>query len=223
MNSEELKQKRNRILSLQTEIEELKRKQEELCQLESEYYHEYYDTKREDFAHLTDIPRHPDKSVQTLWKDSMLNVDTVGKIICQLLKRYEKTDFISKRLDKIEKCDDIFNSTLYYPVLVIGNPSKVDQIDRNSSNIIIDFSANSLKEYPTKNPIVHEKYPFGNNHKYSNYNHLLGYFNGLSFDHKGHDYIEELIYSLAYYQREHSLKTMSPSDTWNVYRKIYKK
>ena len=30
MNSEELKQKRNKILTLQTEVEELKRKQEEL-------------------------------------------------------------------------------------------------------------------------------------------------------------------------------------------------
>ena len=35
--------------------------------------------------------------------------------------------------------------------------------------------------------------------------------------------IRELIYSLAYYQKEHDIKFMSPQETRNVYRRIFKK
>ena len=82
-------------------------------------------------------------------------------------------------------------------------------------------------EYPTNNPIIAEKLSgsFRDIKKYSNYSHLVDYHDGLSFETKIYtDFIQELIYSLAYYQKKHDIKMMSPNDTWNVYRKkIYKK
>ena len=64
---------------------------------------------------------------------------------------------------------------------------------------------------------------YGDYYKASNYNHLVGYYDELDFKYHNREYIKELIYSLAYYQKQHNINQMTPSDTWNVYRKIYYK
>lgn len=225
-----LNDKKKKIL-LEKEVKQLEKKQEELSKLKLEYYNEYFNIKREDFALLTDIPSNPnDKDYKNdkhvLYQHSVLNVDTVGKIICQLIKRYDHRDVISKRLILRTRGNNAFGTyPVEIPKLVIGQKDEVEDLYKNEHNIIINYNEYmNLNEYPTNNPVKWCTSSVGNHYKKSNYNHLIDYYDGLSFNYPGNlEYIKELIFSLAYYQREHDIKYMMPEDTWNVYKKIYKK
>ena len=229
MSIDSLREMKNKIILLEEDIKELKKKQELLASLQQDYYNRYFNTQREDFSLLSDIPNNPTHKIHILWDYSVLNVDTIGKIICNYLRKYgdnEVKNYICKRLFKTEISDDIFHSRISYPTLVIGDPEHIYEMDENKNNIVIDYNMLSLIEYPTNNPIIAEKLSgsFRDIKRYSNYSHLVGYVDGLSFETKIYfDFIQELIYSLAYYQKKHDIKMMSANDTWNVYRKIYKK
>ena len=226
MNIESLAEKKKEIRQLEKEIKALKKKRERLERLEVEYYHEYFDTPRDEFALLTDIPSNQTNKKQVLYDYSVLNIDTIGKIICKLIKKYENKDYVSRRLIRYEQWQNAFE--LYpveLPILVIGQEDEVKKLDKNKENIIISYDDHKLlTEYPTKTPVTWKTSRYGGYYDRSNYGNLLNYFDGLSFEHPtNQDYIDELIYSLAYYQRENGIIQMNPRDTWNVYRKIYKK
>lgn len=231
MINESLNKKKKGILLIEKEIKQLEQKKKQLQKLKLDYYHEYFDTKRDDFTLLTDIPSNPnsknyvtDKHV--LYDYSALNVDTIGKIICELIKKYENEDVVSKRLIEYAWWENKFGDYLVeLPRLVIGKKDSVEKLDKDSQNIIIEYSDYCyLKDYPTKNPVTWKTSEYGGYYKRSNYKHLVGYYDGLDFNYPNNqEYIRELIYSLAYYQKEHDIKFMSPQETWNVYRKIYKK
>ena len=219
---------------IKKEIEALEKKKKQLRNLELEYYRNFYDSSyridyrgRElDYVLLQDCPHNPTNRKHILYDYSVFNVDTIGKIICQLLKT-EGINFISERLYETEISDNIFHDRLYYPVLVIGKKDEVYELSSNESNIIIRFDYNAtLDKYPTKNPVIWNLPSQNGPLKKSNYSHLINYKDGLSFDCpiKQEDIlIRQLIYSLSYYQKQHNIKQMTPSDTWDVYRKIYYK
>ena len=109
------------------------------------------------------------------------------------------------------------------PILVIGKEDEVKHSYENENNIIICYDDYySLEEYPTSNPVVLNSSKFESPVERSNYSLLVGFRDGLTFDYHNREYVRELIYSLAYYQKVHNIKQMTPSDTWNVYRKIYR-
>ena len=220
MSNESL-DKKNEILLIKEEIKKLEKKKRQLRKLEFDYYKEYFNTDREDYALLTDIPDNPTNKYHILYDYSALNVDTIGKIICELFKKYENKKIVSKRLVKTEISDNIFHDFHRYPILVIGSSENIHELDHNEDNIVIEYDHVSLDEYPSNHPVYEYKddYQF----KWSNYNKLIGYYEDLKFDYNKHEFIEELIYSLAYYQKVHDIKFMSPQETWNVYRKIFKK
>ena len=59
-----------------------------LKKLELEYYYLYFDIlNRSKFSLLTDIPENPTNRKHVLYEYSVLNIDTIGKIICKLLKK----------------------------------------------------------------------------------------------------------------------------------------
>ena len=189
-----------------------------------EYYNDYFNLKREKYAHLVDIPSNPTSNKHVLSDYSLLNVDEVGRIICELFKRYEHKDVIAKRNHEFELWENKFDRyTVELPTLVIGTPEDVKEGNKNNNNIIIDYSLfYDIKTYPTDNPVAWDTKCYGKPYEMSNYNELIGYQNDLSFDYKNYEFIKELIFSLAYYQRENNIKQMNTEDTWNVYKKIYK-
>lgn len=226
MDSISLNDKKNKILLLEKEIKQLEQKKIQLEALKSEYFHEYFENEREDFALLTDIPPILNTcSDHILWNYSVLNVDTVGKIICKLIKKYDNEDFISKRMVKYEWWDNTFRDYVAeIPILVIGREDEIEYQNKRDRNIIIEYDMYAyLNKYPTNNPVTWKTSDSYDYYERSNYKHLIGYYDGLNFEYHNREYIKELIYSLAYYQKQHDIKQMTPTDTWNVYRKIYRK
>ena len=180
---------------------------------------------RENYALLTDIPENPLITKHFLRDYSILNVDEVGKMICELFKEYENKDFISKRLYIYDRWKDVFGH--YYkvgtPILVIDTPDDIKKYDKDRQ-LIIKFERNmSLKKYITDEPVAWDISEHHNPYNWANYAHLIDRYEGLSFDHKGYEFIKELVYSLAYYQKVHSIEYMNAKETEEVFRKIYKK
>lgn len=220
-----LNDKKNKILLIEEEIKALEAKKKKLKKLKTEYYNEYFKTKREDYALLTDIPDNPMEKKNLLTDYSVLNIDEIGKIICDLFKCYENKDLLSKRLYYYDRWENAFG---YYPakipIQVIGKPENIDKYFYNEENIIINYEKlRDLKKYPTDLPVEWQIHEYGLPVEGSNYDYFIMTDGDLKFDYKNREFIKELIYSLAYYQKEHNLKMMSASDTQKVYKKIYKK
>ena len=216
-----LLEKRNKISELNNNIEklntELTSKINELETLKRELYNDYYSIKREEYSLLKDLPIKPNsRERHFLYDYSILNIDEVGKIICNLFDIYENKDMICYRGNNYGyiRSENVFHHELI-PTLMIKNKNKKD-----SDNIVIEYNKNLLLcDYPTNNPVYWNK-----NFVSSNYNYLIGEFaNVLSFDNKNYEFITELIYSLAYYQKQHDIKYMSEEETRKVYKRIYKK
>ena len=102
--------------------------------------------------------------------------------------------------------------------MVIG---KEGENVENANNIIIKYNnLASLRKYPTNDPVAW----ISNSNSFaiqkSNYDNLISYYDGLTFDYNNLSYIRDLIFSLSYYQKQHNIEQMSSSETWNVYQKI---
>lgn len=224
MNIEELEEKKNKIKDLEKEISDARSKQKQLIELKKSYFDDYMSFPREDYTLLTDIPENIDREKRNpLFDYSNLNIDTVGKLICKLFDMYEGKEIVAKRKTKYEICENAFG--FYYeewPVLVIGDKKSIDK--ERKKNIIIPFSPyNRVDDYPTDKPVF---YILGSNREgkvASNYAKLLYMSDGIIFDDKNHPFIKELIYSLAYYQKMHSIPFMDSDTTKDVFKKIYKK
>ena len=226
MTKEELEKSKKRILTLEKEIENLSIKREELDQLREQYFEDYFRVDRGECALLTDIPKNPTRiTTNPLCPYSTLNVDEIGKLICKLAHRYDGEELVSKRVDFLEKCENAFGPYYEeYPVLVVGKKEEVEDINRNENNIVIEFNPfYAVKDYPTDKPVCYIGHSNGDNKVRSNYNKLIGYYDGLTFDNKGRSYIEDLIYSLAYYQSRRGIMSMSAEETKDVYKRIFKK
>ena len=225
MGNDALIAKKNKITLLENEIKMLNDKEKELNELRKEYYIEYFNTDRDDYTLLTDIPDIVLNEKHVLFDHSALNVDEIGKLICELFYEYEHRKMISMRSYRYATFIGRFDRYAEtYPILVIGDEKHVIENEKNDDNIIIGFDCCSeLSRYPTDEPVIFNTFYYTFSGKKSNYNHLVGYRGGLSFDYKNYEFIKELIYSLAYYQKQHDISYMSPSDTRDVYRKIYKK
>ena len=66
--------------------------------LEKELYDEYFNYEREMYTLLKDIPNKPKKSTRNiLYYYSLLNVDEVGNMICDLFDIYENKKVICKK------------------------------------------------------------------------------------------------------------------------------
>ncbi len=231
----DLIEQRKEIILLEDEIKGLEEKKKQLERLRLEYYRDYFSTKRDDYSLLTDIPINPIHEMHVLFEYSYLNVDTIGKIICELMKRYDGINCISKRNVRCERWENKFDYyTVELPRLLIGKPEDIEKESHivlyqenkeveNDNIMVIKFSDVSLKDYPTDNPTKWITSSCGDIREKSNYSPMIGYTDGLTFDHHNLEYIKELIYSLAYYQREHSKKLMTPQETVDVYKKIFKK
>ncbi len=220
-----LMDKRNDIITLEEEIKELNRKKIALKKLKEEYYNEYFTADREDYALLTDIPNVSLNEKHVLYDYSVLNVDEIGRLICMLFEKYDKEDCVAKRIIEYDWWENKFGDYLVeLPRLVIGKEDEVEYLDKKKKNIIISYNNHAyLDKYPTNNPVTWKTSKYGDHYKASNYNHLVGYRGELSFDYKQHEFIKELVYSLAYYQKQHDIPYMGANDTYEVFKKIYKK
>ena len=223
MENIELSEKRKRIILLEDEIKSLEEKKKQLTRLQQEYYNDYFKVKRDDFSLLHDLPINSTNEKHALFDYSHFDVDTIGKIICELMKRYSDKTCVSKRIVHTDRWENKFEYyPVHYPKLIIGKPDEVND-EENENNIIIDYDMYAdLKDYPTSNPIECMTSSYEVIKKRSNYNSLIAYNDGLSFNYHNLEYIKELIYSLAYYQREHNKKYMSSQETVKVYKKIYR-
>lgn len=221
MNNDVLEEKKKKILLMEEEINALNEKKKKLKQLKIDYYIEYFNTKRDEYALLTDIPSNPTNEPHILHDYSGLNIDLIGRMICELFKKYENKDLVCERRFKTEIWDNAFHGfTINIPLLVIGMSNEIYELKSNENNIIIEYDEHTrFDEYPTDNPVAWSLY---SSFERSNYCKLIDKIGNLSFDYKNYEFIKELIYSLAYYQKEHDIKWMNEQDTFNVYKKIYK-
>ena len=91
-----LKMRSDRIKTLRDEVSLLEEKKNELKELEANYYKDYFSVPREDYAHLTDLPTFETQN-HVLRYYSRLNIEEVGKMICELLKKYENQRYVTER------------------------------------------------------------------------------------------------------------------------------
>lgn len=230
---------KKRIDELKMEINELENKKIELLELEKKYYCDYYSIERDDYALLKEIPDNPfkieDKS-QVLYRYSLLNIDTIGNLICKLFHIYEKRNYLCMRNYVNEEYERrFFDKAVSQPILAIGESDVINKyrnkyVDNefidDDKNIIIEYSKYyPASEYQTDNPVTYREGDIFSSDEIiiSNYNFLLGFYNGLKFDYKGFEFIKELIYSLAYYQKKHDIEQLTDKETVEVFKKIYKK
>ncbi len=217
----DLHEKRERIQKLKKEISILRAKEVEVAKLEEELYNDYFNLEREEYAHLTQIPHTFSINREPMGPYSILNVDLVGKMIAILFKDYENKKMTVMRDSVLEKeQDDDDEYPFWNHFLIIKNA-----LENNENDIIkIEYSHYmSLCEYPTNDPITWIIFPRGREIEASNYNKLIYLTGNLTFDNKNREFIEELVYSLSYYQKKHGIEYMDATKTWDVFKKIYKK
>ena len=217
----DLQEKKDRILKIKDEIALLRAKEVELKKLEEEYYNDYFNLEREEYAHLTQIPHTCSINREPMRPYSILNVDLIGKMIATLFKDYENKRMIVMRNYVHEKWqNDNGEYPVMYPILIIKNT-----LGNDSNDVIkIDYNSNMYPcEYPTDNPTTWRISPTGYEFEASNYSNLIFLTGNLTFDNKNREFIEELVYSMAYYQKQHGITYMNADKTWEVFKKIYKK
>ena len=230
MTEEDLIKTKNKIDLLEEEIKDLEQKKQLLEDIKREYYYDYFDFERENYSLLKNIPENIQKEEHVLRKYSLMDVDAIGKLICKISKLYGIKDLNYKRDYYTETNENKFE--VYreeYPILVIGPKNKVNEkhfnkklFEKDKDIIIIDYNMHiEENDLLMDNPV---KWVVGSNHniKYkTNYNRLVNYFDGLRFDYKNKEFIKELIYSIAYYQRENDIHYMNSNELENVVNKIY--
>ena len=119
MENIELSEKRKRIILLEDEIKSLEEKKKQLTSLQQEYYSDYFKVKRDDFSLLHDLPINPTNEKHALFDYSYFDVDTIGKIICELMKRYSDKTCISKRIVHNGRWENKFDYyDVRYPILI---------------------------------------------------------------------------------------------------------
>ena len=226
MSIETLEKTKTQITTLEDELKLLRKKQKELRSLREKYYADYFDTHREEYARLTDIPKNPFSysKPHVLYEYSALNVDSVGRMIRELIKKYENKDYVAKRLTLHSSSENAFGRyPIQVPIFVVGPEKEFHRFEDGSHNIVINYDwSEPMKEFPTNNPVTWDIHEYSDPFLGTNYNHLIDYHDGLSFNYKYKGYIEELIFSLAYYQKEHDIKQMTLTETRKVYQKIFR-
>ena len=230
MDKESLENMKSEILLLGEEVRKLGRARKKLNELRVIYYNEYFNVEREPNAWLTDIPKNVSWVLNPLHFSSMLNVDEVAKMICVLFKDKENKKMVFNRL---------YYDTLYdfkkkqkgmqheiKPRMVIEDAAASGK-NKNKTQIILSYNMTSFKDNPTDKPVTFSYWiddELISEDIYSNYNYLIDSIGGLNVvGWKKYPFIEELIYSLAYYQKVNNLEYMDSKDLWNAFEKIYKK
>ena len=220
-----LNEKNQKIFELKNKVEYLEKKRNailrEINKMEEEYYYEYFDNANTE-KWLTNIP---DYQGDILNKYSVLNVDEVARIICDLFKKENDQNYNIKRIAGGEynysycligserrmnhrrlkegiNCDKIYINNRLFRILSNANDSILIGYDK--------CKIYKLCDYPTTEPIDSK----------SNYNNLL-YDNELKFNYKNYEFIKELIFSLANYQRVNDIKYMTAEETNEAYKKLY--
>ena len=223
MSLESIKEKKERVIALQSKVDELRKFEEDLEQAQIDYYQDYFDTRRENFARLTDIPDKPNGVSHGLYDYGFLCVDTIGKITRDLIRRYERKDVVAKRTIRYIPSEELGEYLTEEPYFIVGEPKNIILGESCEENIIINYSENAqLYAHPTNYPVYFDDY--GVMMPRSNYNYMFGDYDGLAFDAKGREYVKEIVYSIAYYQKQHNIRQLGQRDTWNVYERIiYKK
>ena len=236
--------KKDEIIEFNTEIRIAEKRIEEwkkkLADMKKEYYEDYFSTDWGEYALLTDLPDEDmilsSDEIHKLYEYSILNVDEIGKIICEMCALREGCEYHSARA---KYYPDVMTSFQYYldgnvyqkylkhcePILAIGEDIKKVYYgdDLNLRDIIyIEFcSGEHFSNLPMDNPVIRSN--FGRSMQYSNYRPLLEKNGSLAIsNYVLYDFIKPLIYSLAYYQRQHNITTMSADQTRDVYKRIYK-
>ena len=222
--NESLNEKQKKILLLEEEIKGLEKKKKQLEKLKYSYYSEYFN-QSDNTLPLTNIPSNPTTEKHILYNYSLLNVDEVGKMICTLFKRYENKNVVAKRLQEYDRWENYFGRyPVHLPILVIGNPDEIHYQKENSNNIVIDYAHYAdLKKYPTDKPVTWDLNYSSGPFERSNYKIFIDSSGDLAFDYHDYEFIKELIYSLAYYQKTRDITWMDAKDTRAAFRKIYKK
>ena len=201
-----------------------------LQDLKRNYFYTYFGVKREPNAWLTNIPNPKDYiSVMPFWHPlytySFLNVEAVASMICLLFKDYENKEMVSKRIIKEEihyenrsKINPKISYCDYTPEVIIGEVKNIYD-DHNKDNIVIrNGDRHTCLEKPYEGDYSQL---FLNEKPY--YWYMLGFSGELSFNDKGHQFIRELIYSLAYYQMVNDKHLTSSKETMKAFEKIYAK
>ena len=260
----DLNEQRKKIEAIRDEIKPLEEKKKQLTNLEAKYYDDYFSVDREDYAHLTDLPTYETQN-HVLRDYSRLNADEIGRIICELLKKYENKDLVTERsMIANYYYDGCKTSLRFYPVLVIKSP-EIKYFDYlfdcfNDSMVVFydrmggkKFDVpgeplfDSMKEkcryeFPNSKPVVIPGVESKLLLRCSKLKYMLNNFGEVNIydgdsvplicdndtkplkllDFSKHEFVPELIYSLAYYQRQHGIERMGVKRTRDVYKRIYK-
>lgn len=255
MEKEIFNKQKQEIITLEEEVKKLKEakqkvkiiraKEKELFDLKVKHYNDFYNGDIPDYSIISEKAPYPYKNdyPQHYLSDySGLNVDEVGKLICELFKKYENKNMHSRRIIVEETYEPSFvssrNITEEKAYLIIGSRYKIynpydEYGDLDEDKLIIieydDFM--DLNKFPTNKPIktlddVHigAYYCYCEPEEFvsSNYNYLLNSRGEIIFDDKNKAFIEDLIYSLAYHQYKNGITYMSEEETKDTFKRIYK-
>ena len=222
MSIEALRKKKEKVVKLQGKVERLRKAEEDLHQAEIDYYREYYKTDRPLFSRLTDIPEEIQYEDFGLADNAILCVDTVGRIIRDLIRRYEHEDVVGKRTTTFGKFETSTGDIIVNkPIYVVGRPEDIILGEACYKNVVLPYGQDmDCEHWPTNHPVYWEATFEDVCAVRSNYNYLFGGCDGLAFNIYDREYIKEFIYSLAYHQKQMGITQMGQRDTWNVYEQI---
>lgn len=204
----------------------------DLADIKYKYYIDYFNLHRREHSLLEDIPPYEYfksklNAVHPLSEYSKLNVVLLGEFIAELFKKYEQKDVESYIRFKNHKINE--NKSVDVPNIIIGkNPKEIScNHFNNEDNIIIPLSANYeifRKDGYIDGYVRYSAYDQSDSIVcFSPKRQLMGYNEELyNLDYKGHTFIRDLIYTLAYYQKEMGVKDVDDEYLRNAFKRIYK-
>ena len=208
--------------SLEKQIEKIENGKNNLEKLNNQYYCDFFDKERKIYTKLTNIPYYKviDGKTNPIRKYSLFNLEELGDIFVDFIK-YKYRCKAKSKIEVIKKEEYKRDDNYYYhfspydceyPYLII-NSSKI-----NINVPFTDFvSSNLEKSIKCCND---DKFLY-----YSYYNKLLrsGYSSEFTFNYQNNESIRELIYNLAYYQKQINETQLPEGQLLKAYKKIYKR
>ena len=226
----DLKQRKKEINKIESYIKKAKNYEEQLITLKINYFNDFFTKERPLYEKLTDIPSssYLNEDINLMAQYSIFNLEEFGKILVD----YIANSFHSKAKSKIKiiTTKELMPArkleTEDYDYQFYWYNQKTPHLFIQSSNISFDIPFNLANQYGEKtikclhNDLTKEYYYYGY------YNQLINYYSKyqeISFNYQNNQLIRELIYNLAYYQKQTNETYLSEGKLLKAYKKIYKR
>ena len=219
----DLKQNQKEIKRMETYIKKAKNYEEQLKTLKPKYFNDFFTKERPLYEKLTDIPSasYLNEDINLMYQYSIFNLEDLQEIMVD----YIENNFHSKAQSEVKIVTTRQSGIEDYEFYWYNQ--EIPHLFVYSSKINIDIPFNRTHPSYCKkiikclhNDLTKEYYYYGY------YSQLINYYSKykeLPFDYQNNELIRELIYNLAYYQKQINETYLSEGQLLKAYKKIYKR